>query len=61
MSRKEAEEKIVSLAGRISSSVSKNIDYLLVGENPGSKFDKAKELGVTVLLEDDFRKLISGG
>src|SRR6202035_3696011 len=45
--------------GKISSSVSKKTDYVVVGTDPGSKYDKAKELGVPVLTESDFEKLIS--
>jgi DNA ligase (NAD+) len=38
--------------------VSKKTDYVLVGDKPGSKYDKAKELGVKIITEDEFRKLI---
>ncbi|OHB98637.1 MAG: DNA ligase (NAD(+)) LigA [Planctomycetes bacterium RIFCSPLOWO2_12_38_17] len=58
-SRKEAETLIKSLGGRILSSVSKKTDYLVVGEDPGSKLDKAKELNVHVLDENDFKEMIS--
>ena len=44
--------------GDVSSSVSRKIDYVLVGENPGSKFGKAKELGVKIIGEEEFKKLI---
>ena len=40
------------------SAVSKNIDYLVVGENPGSKYNKAIELGVKIINEDDFLRMI---
>ena len=40
--------------GKVSSSVSKNTDYLLLGENPGSKYDKATKLGVKIIKESDF-------
>ncbi len=56
-SRKEAEELIKSLGGRTSSSVSSKTDYLLAGENPGSKLQKAQKLGVKTLSEADFKKL----
>jgi DNA ligase (NAD+) len=58
-SRDEIEEKIKSLGGRATSSVSTQTDYLVAGENSGSKLAKANELGVTVLTEDEFVKLIS--
>jgi DNA ligase (NAD+) len=57
--REEAEEKVRQLGGRAASSVSRNTDFVVVGENPGSKLQKARELGVTVLTEDDFLKMIS--
>jgi DNA ligase (NAD+) len=57
-SRKEAEEMVEKLGGRATGSVSKKTDYLVAGENPGSKFDKAKQLGIKVLNEESFEKLI---
>lgn len=59
-SRKEAQELIESLGGKVSSSVSKKTDYVVAGESPGSKYDKAQELGVTILDEEGFVKLIDG-
>ncbi len=56
--RKEISEKIMSLGGETSSSVSKNTDYLLVGENPGSKLQKAEKLEVEILTEEEFLSLI---
>ena len=58
MTRDEAKEKIRVLGGDISSSVSKNTDYVVVGKNPGSKYDKARELGVKIIKEDEFKKMI---
>jgi DNA ligase (NAD+) len=58
MSRDEAKEKIRALGGDISSSVSKSTSYVIVGKNPGSKYDKAKELGVKIVDEREFKKLI---
>ncbi len=58
MSRDEAKQKIRSLGGNISSSVSKETNYLVAGENPGSKYDKAKELGVKILNESEFQNLL---
>lgn len=56
--RDEAKEIIEKLGGNVSSSVSKKTDYVLVGSEPGSKFDKAKELGIKIIYEDDFKKMI---
>ncbi|MEJ5350657.1 MAG: NAD-dependent DNA ligase LigA [Melioribacteraceae bacterium] len=58
MSREEAKEKIISLGGHVLSAVSKNTDYVVVGENPGSKFDKAQKLGIPILSEEEFLKMI---
>ena len=60
MSRDEAKEKLQSLGGTVSGSVSKKTDYVIVGETPGSKYDKAKRLGVETLSEDKFLKLLAG-
>jgi DNA ligase (NAD+) len=60
MTRDEASEKIKKAGGKVSSSVSSKTDYVLVGDSPGSKFDKAKKLGITILNEDEFVNLISG-
>lgn len=56
--RDEASSLIKERGGKVSGSVSKKTDYVLAGEDPGSKFDKAKELGVPILSEEQFRKLI---
>ncbi|MDO8590993.1 MAG: NAD-dependent DNA ligase LigA, partial [bacterium] len=58
MSRDVAKEKIRALGGDVSSSVSKETDYVVAGENPGSKFDNAQKLGVKILSEQEFFKLI---
>jgi DNA ligase (NAD+) len=57
MTREEATEKIEALGGHVTGSVSKKTDYVLAGAEPGSKFDKAKELGVKILEEADFRRM----
>ncbi len=58
MSRDEAKEKVQSLGGTVSGSVSKKTNYVVVGESPGSKYEKAMKLGVATLNEDEFLKLI---
>jgi len=57
-SREEAGELVIQHGGKVSSSVSKKTDYVVVGTDPGSKYDKAKELGVTILTEAEFEKLL---
>ncbi len=57
-SRSEAQSALEDLGGKVTSSVSTKTDYVVVGDNPGSKFDKAKQLGVEVLDEDGLRKLL---
>jgi DNA ligase (NAD+) len=60
-SRDEAKEAIVVRGGKASSSVSKKTAYVVVGDSPGSKADKAEQLGVTVLDEDGFKALLADG
>jgi DNA ligase (NAD+) len=57
-SREEAGEIVQQHGGKVSSSVSKKTDYVVVGTDPGSKYEKAKELGVTILSEAEFEKLV---
>jgi DNA ligase (NAD+) len=58
MTREEATEKIEALGGHVTGSVSKKTDYVLAGAEPGSKFDKAKELGIRILDEAAFREML---
>jgi DNA ligase (NAD+) len=57
-SREEAGELVLQNGGKVSGSVSKKTDYVVVGTDPGSKYEKAKELGVTILSEAEFEKLL---
>jgi DNA ligase (NAD+) len=56
--RDEARNIVESMGGMTASSVSKKVDFVVVGEDPGSKFDKAKELGIKTLTEEEFKKMI---
>lgn len=58
LTRDEAKAKIKELGAKVLPSVSKKLDFLVVGDNPGSKYQKAKELGVKILDENEFIKLI---
>jgi DNA ligase (NAD+) len=58
LSRDEASALIREAGGNVTGSVSKNTDFLLAGEEAGSKLDKAKELGVKILTEKDFLELL---
>ena len=57
-SREEAKRLVEELGGRAASSVSKNVDFVVVGENPGSKYDKAKKLGLKIIDEKEFKRMI---
>lgn len=57
--RDEIQAKIISIGAKAGSSVSKNTDYLIVGEKAGSKLEKAKKLGVTTLTEDEFERMLA--
>ncbi|MFA6990092.1 MAG: NAD-dependent DNA ligase LigA [Candidatus Gastranaerophilaceae bacterium] len=58
LTRDEASEKIKKLGGKVSNSVSKKTNYVVCGENPGSKYNKAQKLGVIILNENQFLDII---
>ncbi len=58
MTREEAKNLVERLGGRAASSVSRKVDYVVVGKDPGSKYDKARELGLTIIDEEEFKKLV---
>jgi DNA ligase (NAD+) len=58
ITRNRAQENVVKLGGKFSSSVSKNTSFVVAGKNAGEKLEKAKELGIKILTEDDFLKLM---
>ena len=58
MSRDEVKQKIVHLGGKVSSAVSKNTSYVVTGTDPGSKYKDAQTLGIKILTEDEFLKII---
>ena len=59
-SRDEVEELIRRLGGETTESVSKKVDFVVVGEKPGSKLNKARQLGIQTLNEKEFLKLVGG-
>ncbi|HHT63706.1 MAG: NAD-dependent DNA ligase LigA [Bacillota bacterium] len=61
LSRKEAQKLIEENGGKVSGSVSKKTDYVVVGEDPGSKYDKALSLKITVINEDELFRLVHSG
>ena len=58
-SRSDAAAIIESMGGKVSGSVSKKTSYVLAGENPGSKFTKAQDLGVSIINEEEFLEMVS--
>jgi DNA ligase (NAD+) len=58
MIREEAKEKILNLGGKISESISRKTDYLVAGKEPGSKMEKAQKLGIKIINEQEFLKML---
>ncbi len=58
MAREEAKQKVIELGGKVSESVSKKVDYLVKGGDPGSKYEKALKLGIKIIDEKEFLKMI---
>jgi NAD-dependent DNA ligase len=58
--REEAEARVERAGGRTAGSISRGTSYLVVGERPGSKLERARELGVPVLTEEEFLRMLDG-
>ena len=61
LSRAQAEERIQQLGGQVSNTVSKKTDYLVVGADPGSKLQRAEALGIQILTDEQFQKMLEHG
>ena len=59
-SREDAGDKIISMGGKVTSSISNKTDYVVAGDKPGSKLDKAKALGIKVINEKEFIEMLNG-
>ena len=59
MTREELKEKLQNLGARVSSSVSVKTDYVIVGSKPGSKYQKAQNLGIKILKESEILEILS--
>jgi len=59
LTRSEAKKMIEHAGGKVTGSVSRNTDFLLIGESPGSKLDRARALGITIVDEEGFKRMIS--
>jgi DNA ligase (NAD+) len=60
MSRDEAKVRVKDLGGKVASQISKKVTHVVAGEKPGSKLNKARELGVKILNEKEFAELLTG-
>ena len=60
MSRSEAERVAAEAGAKVASTVTKKTDFVVVGENPGSKFDRARQVGVETIDEPEFLKRLRG-
>ncbi|MFQ5840872.1 MAG: NAD-dependent DNA ligase LigA [Thermodesulfobacteriota bacterium] len=58
LSRDEARDLVESFGGKTASSISKKVDYVVAGSDPGSKYERARDLGITVLTENQFREMV---
>jgi DNA ligase (NAD+) len=58
MSRPDASDMVMKNGGIVASAIGKDIDYVVVGADPGSKYEKAKKLGLTIIDENEFKKLV---
>jgi DNA ligase (NAD+) len=59
MTREEAKERLIALGAKVAGSVSKNTDYVVIGENPGSKAERARELGITPMSEGQLMEFLA--
>ena len=58
MSRNEAKDLVEARGGEVASSAGKGVDYVVAGKDPGSKYAKARELGLTIIDEEEFKRLM---
>jgi DNA ligase (NAD+) len=61
MTRSRAQERVEALGGTAAEGLSARVSYLVAGEDPGAKLERARKLGVTVLTEDEFLRMVTDG